>query len=247
MAREREINEIHTVKEVVKTDKVKNGTRLYINLTDKCNVSCPFCCMYSSPDKNKFITFEQFKKIIDECKTEFELQLEGGEPLLHRDLFLFIEYAIYTGRCVKIIVLTNGILLSSNMNRFIDVANWHNVKIEFKISVNYYLLNEGKKLGKDRLKEISDLVFATKYIPNINILLNVRKRHFGDDWIEKELDKYDLKGISNIFYLQSYGKLKDSKEYDKPVIVQNIENWKIFASDGTCFGQDLIARSEYEK
>ena len=36
------------------------------------------------------------------------------------------------------------------------------------------------------------------------------------------------------------------KYSDKP-IVQNIDNWFIYASDGTCFNQDLIARSDYEE
>lgn len=31
---------------------MKKGTRLYINLTNKCNTNCPFCCMYSGTDKN---------------------------------------------------------------------------------------------------------------------------------------------------------------------------------------------------
>lgn len=203
--------------------------------------------MYSGTDKNRFITFEQYKNIIDNCKTEFELQLEGGEPLLHKDIFLFMEYAIHTNKCKKIIVLTNGILLEKYMKRFIDIANWYSVKFEFKISINYYLLNQANKSRQNQLKQLSNLVFATEFIPYINILFNVRKRHDVDEWINDELEKYNLKNMSNIFYFQSYGKLKDSDKYDKPVIVQNIDNWKIYASDGTCFDQDLIARSEYEK
>lgn len=228
-------------------EKLKDGTRLYINLTNKCNTNCPFCCMYSGEDKQRFITFEQFRNIIDKCKTNFELQLEGGEPLLHKDLFLFIEYAIHTERCTKLIILTNGYLLDKYIKRFIEIANWYNIKTEFKISVNYWLLNETKKQGIDQLYKLNNLIFATEYIENIGIVLNVRKRLQGDDWIDAELEKYGLKDKSNIFYLQSYGKLKDSEQYDKPVIVQNIQNWFIYASDGTCFGQDLILRSEYEK
>ena len=81
-------------------------------------------------------------------------------------------------------------------------------------------------------------------MPYINFIFNVRKRK-EDDWIEDELRKYKLFEKSNIFYFQSYGKLKDS-DYEKPIIVQNINNWFLYASDGTCFNQDLIARSEYE-
>ena len=85
---------------------MKKGTRLYINLTNKCNVNCPFCCMYSGTNKNRFITFDKIKEIIDSTKGEFEFQLEGGEPLLHKDIFLFLEYAVSTGRCKKIIILS---------------------------------------------------------------------------------------------------------------------------------------------
>lgn len=223
---------------------MKKGTRLYINLTNKCNTNCPFCCMYSGTDKNRFISFEQFQNIIDNCEDNFELQLEGGEPLLHKDIFLFIEYAIHTNRCTKIIVLTNGYLLEQYMKRFVDIANWYEILIEFKVSINYWLLQETKNDNINHLQKLNHLVFATEFIPNINILFNVRKR-IGDDWIEEELKKYQLFEKSNIFYLQSYGKLTNSK-YDKPIIVQNIDNWLIYASDGSCFGQDLVARSEYE-
>lgn len=226
---------------------IKDGTRLYINLTNKCNTNCPFCCMYSGEDKGRFITFEQFKNIIEKCETDFELQLEGGEPLLHKDIFLFIEYAIHTERCKKLIILTNGYLLDKYIHKFIDIANWYNIKTEIKVSVNYWLLNELKNQGIDQLYKLNTLIFATEYIENIDIILNVRKRLQGDDWIDAELEKYGLTERANIFNLQSYGKLKDSEEYGKPIIIQNIQNWSIYASDGTCFGQDLILRSEYEK
>ena len=127
------------------------------------------------------MTFDAFKRIVDETDGSFELQLEGGEPLLNKNLFLFLEYAVSTNRCKKIILLTNGILLEEHMNRLIDFSSWNQILLE-----------------------------------------------------------------SNVFYLQSYGKLKDSEEYEKPIIVQNIEDWSLYASDGKCFGQDLIARSEYE-
>lgn len=219
---------------------MKNGTRLYINLTNKCNTNCPFCCMYSDQNKNRFITFEQFQKIIDNCKDEFELQLEGGEPLLHKDIFLFIEYAISTNRCKKVIILTNSFLLNKYLKRFINIANWNQILFEFKISINYWLMQQ----KKDFLDNLNKLNFAIEYIPYINFIFNVRKRK-KDDWIEDELKKYKLFEKSNIFYFQSYGKLKDS-DYEKPIIVQNINNWFLYASDGTCFNQDLIARSEYE-
>lgn len=220
---------------------MKQGTRLYINLTNKCNTDCPFCCMYSGTAKSTFLTFDTFKTIIGSCEGSFELQLEGGEPLLHPNLYLFIEYAIATKRCMKIIILSNGILISEHIKRIADVATYNKILIELKISINYWLLQE----QEDFLEKLNWLCFATCDMEYINILFNVRKRT-DDDWIEGELDKWGLKEQSNIFFLQSYGRLTDSN-YEKPVIVQNIDNWRIYSCDGNCFGQDLIARSEHEK
>lgn len=226
---------------------IKEGTRLYLNITNKCTTKCEFCCMYSGPDKNRFLDFDVFKNIIDKTKGNFELQLEGGEPLLHKSIFLFMEYAMSTNRCKKIIILTNGFLLNNLKNNFLNFANYHKVELEFKISINYWLINEWKKTHSESFIEyLSKLAFCFKYHPLIHIIFNVRKRK-EDEWLDKEIKHYNLDKQSHSFYFQSYGRLSESEEYDKPIIVQNIANWHLYASDGTYFGQDLIARSEYEK
>ena len=61
------------------------------------------------------------------------------------------------------------------------------------------------------------------------------------------IEEANLKEISNIFYLQSYGRYENETEYSKPIIVQNIDDWFVYACDGKCFGKDLIARSNHEK
>ena len=75
---------------------MKKGTRLYINITNYCNTNCPFCCMYSGTKKNTYMGFETFKTIINNCKDNFELQLEGGEstisPILTDVLKLVDKY-----------------------------------------------------------------------------------------------------------------------------------------------------------
>lgn len=223
---------------------MKDGIRLYINLTNYCNLNCPFCCMYSNSFKKSFISFSSFKKIIDETKDKFELQLEGGEPLFHEEIFLFIEYAMTTKRCTKVIILTNGTLIQDGcLNRFISIANWYKTLFEFKVSINSYIM----KLYPSHLDLCSNLHFATKYMPYVNFIFNVRlTKNESKEKALKLLKKYDIADVSNIYYLQSYGRLTNDTDYEKPVIVQNIADWKLYASDGTCFDQDLIARSEYE-
>ncbi len=222
--------------------EMKDGTRLYINITNNCNTNCPFCCMYSGTDKKTFMSFEIFKKIIDDCDGFFELQLEGGEPLLNKNIYLFMEYAISTKRCRKIIVLSNGLIIEKHLKRIVEIAVWYSMPIEIKISVNYWLL----KISDNFLETMDKILFSTADIEYVNIIFNVRKRKSGDEHIEDLLKKYGLYEASRIFYFQSYGRLSNT-DYKKPVIVQNIKNWRLYASDGTNFEQDLISISEYER
>ena len=223
---------------------MKKGKRLYIDVTNKCNTECPFCCMYSSRSNSREMDFDTYKKIIDSCDKEFELQLEGGEPLLHPDLYLFMEYARYTKRCKKILILTNGILLEQHIKRLVMFTDQYKIPLEIKVSINYWLLKE----NSGHLEQIKYLLFSTEFIPDITMVCNVRLRNQGDEELRRKVegDKL-LSRYSNIYYLQSYGRLLSDDTYLKPVIVQNIEEFELFASDGTSFGTDLIARSEYEK
>lgn len=219
-----------------------NKVRQYINITNNCNANCEFCCMWSDSSKHTFMDFDTFKGIVDSKDLPFELQLEGGEPLLHKDMYLFMEYARSTGRCTKIIILTNGILLGEHLKRIVEFHKCYDIPIVIKVSFNYWLY----KIDKESLNKIKDEVLAIEFIDGVDILLNVRLRH-EDEHIKEMIYEMGLENISNIFYLQSYGKYEEETEYDKPVIVQNIDDWFIYACDGTCFGKDLIARSDYER
>ena len=216
--------------------------RQYINITNNCNANCEFCCMWSDSNKHRFMTFDEFKKIIDSKKDDFELQLEGGEPLLHNNLYLFMEYARSTNRCKKIIILTNGILLNKHLERLVLFHKYYKIPMVIKVSINYWLYN----MDNEIIDKARNYHLSTEFIDGFDILLNVRLRH-DDNFIKEEIEKQNLTDISNIFYLQSYGKFENELEYDKPVIVENIDNWFIYACDGKCFFKDLIARSNYEK
>lgn len=62
-----------------------------IDITQKCNRSCPIC--YVQCDF-KNMHFELFRKIVDEGAVLgfSELYLLGGEPTLHPEILEFIDY-----------------------------------------------------------------------------------------------------------------------------------------------------------
>ena len=197
--------------------------------------------MYSGKEKNTFMDFNVFKYIIDGKDDDFELQLEGGEPLLHPFMLLFMWYAHSTGRCKKIIILTNGKLISDYLEEIISFMDRARIQIEIKMSINYWLYSENPHI----FKQARDLYLSTEFVDGISVVFNVRMRH-GYEWIIDLLKENKIYEQSNVFYLQSYGKMTGT-EYAKPVIVQNVEDWFIYSCDGKCFDKDLIARSEHEK
>lgn len=223
-------------------EKKKDMIRLYININNKCNRNCDFCCMWAGTEKKTFLPFSIFKKIIDSHNENFELQLEGGEPLLNDLLYLYMWYAYSTGRCKKIIISTNGVLLNKHISRLVEFSNNTNIKFLVKISINYYLYEKNENI----IKEGKDFYLSTEFINNFNIRFNVRLRK-NDGWLIEELKNNKIYDLSDIYYLQSYGKFFENKDYDKPIISQNIGNWFIYASDGKGFKKNLINRSNYEK
>ncbi len=217
-------------------------TRYYFPLTNKCNADCDFCCMWSSSKKNLFLDFNRFKEIVDGGNKDFEIYLEGGEPFLNKHIMLFMEYAYYTGRCKKILISTNGLLLQDYSDRLIDFLNRSKIPMILKVSINYHLYN----MDKNIFKKGRDLLAGVEFIENLKIVFNVRLRK-GDDWIVALLKENHLYEVSNVFYLQKYGRYEDKNEYDLPFIRQEVEEFHLFSTDGTDFGHDLIARSNHEK
>jgi uncharacterized radical SAM superfamily Fe-S cluster-containing enzyme len=84
-----------------------------IEITEKCNLRCPVCFMDSTNGVS--LPFEHVKKMIDlyvKCEgTPEVLQISGGEPTIHPDIFRILEYAGSKG--IKYPMLnTNGIKLA---------------------------------------------------------------------------------------------------------------------------------------
>lgn len=84
-----------------------------VEITDRCNLECPVC--FAGSDGKFELPLANVKKMIDtfvESEREPEvLQISGGEPTLHADIFKIINYAGERG--IKYVVLnTNGVRLA---------------------------------------------------------------------------------------------------------------------------------------
>jgi len=81
---------------------------LLVNVTWLCNLKCKHC--YVSQRK-EFMSFDTFRKIVDEFYEIGGLKLivSGGEPLLHPEIWKFLEYA--RKKPFRIVLLSNGTLI----------------------------------------------------------------------------------------------------------------------------------------
>lgn len=107
---------------------------LDIEVTSNCNLKCPFCATTYSKFKNGFMQWEIAKKILDEagekglyaCKFNFR-----GEPLLRKELGLFISYAKKRG-IIDVFFNTNAVLLTEEMAMMLIDSGLDRLTVSFE-------------------------------------------------------------------------------------------------------------------
>ncbi|MGC9122645.1 MAG: radical SAM protein [Thermoplasmata archaeon] len=91
-------------------------------VTHSCNLKCPFCNVWNNPVK--MLNTKEAFKIIDRLaeSTITVLSLEGGEPLLRKDILDIVKYA--HDRSFYLFMTTNGLLLDNSpikeMAKYLD-------------------------------------------------------------------------------------------------------------------------------
>ena len=110
--------------------------KIYLEITNGCNLNCDFCIKNSRKVTN--MTYDNYTYIIDKIKDKTkEIYLHVlGEPLMHKDINKFIDYAYANGLLVNI--TTNGYLIE----RIKDNMHLHRLNI----SIHSYNLKYGKSL-----------------------------------------------------------------------------------------------------
>jgi len=89
-----------------------------IELCDICNLRCSYCYRESSPLKKKFL-----KNPIEFLTNLYKrgirgVELSGGEPLLHPQIYEILEYSCRT--FTRVALLTNGLLLSKDILKLVE-------------------------------------------------------------------------------------------------------------------------------
>jgi len=232
--------------------------RCYFAITTDCNRACPWCSTYSSPGKSSYMTKDVFFDLIPKSGI-FEVQFEGGEPTLHPDLNWMIQKCRNTGRCNRVVISTNGVILPFKYSgNKIDIEKSKNSlkkyfrrfgqPLTIKLSINHHLF-EFDRLLFEKAKIVVEVFKDLNLEGDFKIILNVRRRknpkYNNDKEILERLKKFTLEKYANDFFLQAYGKNKNDRNAEEPYLVGF--NFELFNPDGKSFGTNLIARSEAMK
>ncbi len=98
-------------------DHEQHSCLTIVEVTDRCNLTCPTCYAGSSPNYGRHRTLEEVKKMLDAVvKNEKEpdvVQISGGEPTIHPQFFEILDYA-KTLPIRHLMVNTNGIKIAKD-------------------------------------------------------------------------------------------------------------------------------------
>ncbi len=98
-------------------DHEQHSCLTLIEVTDRCNLSCPTCYASSSPTHGRHRTVEEIERMMDiivESEGEPDVvQISGGEPTIHPDFFKILDIA--KAKPIKhLMVNTNGIRIAKD-------------------------------------------------------------------------------------------------------------------------------------
>lgn len=145
-------------------DHEQHSCLTIIEITDRCNLTCPTCYANSSPMYGRHRTLEEVKKMLDTVveneKEPDVIQISGGEPTLHPHFFEILDYA-KTLPIKHLMVNTNGIEIAKDLE---FVKRLKSYSPDFEIYLQFDSFEEealvslrGAKLKKIREKAIEHL------------------------------------------------------------------------------------------
>ncbi|MBS6184703.1 MAG: radical SAM/SPASM domain-containing protein [Clostridium celatum] len=155
--------------------------KVYIEITNVCNLSCNFCP--KTKRKYKFMNKEEFTYILNEVKpfTEHIYFHLMGEPLLNEDIEYFFDESRNKGLHVNL--TTNGTLLSKVGDKLIKAKSLRQVNI----SLHSFEANKKTVELEEYLDSVTDFIIKAR--ENSDIICAIRLWNMDND---------DLKGENNL-------------------------------------------------
>ena len=148
-------------------DHEQHSCLTVVEITDRCNLSCPTCYAMSSPHYGRHRTVEEVERMLDIIvANEGEpdvVQISGGEPTIHPDFFAILDIA-KTKPIKHLMVNTNGIRIARDFEFAQRLASY---QPDFEIYLQFDSFKPAA-LQQMRGKDLTDI--RRKALDNLNKL-----------------------------------------------------------------------------
>lgn len=220
---------------------MKRFKKVYIEITNVCNLSCNFCP--KTGRKLQFSDEEKFKEIIEKVKpyTDHVYFHLMGEPLLNKNLARFLEICYENG--LKVNITTNGTLLEKEKDSLINAKALRQVNI----SLHSFEANKVTKELEEYVSEVLNFINEAKesIICSIRLwnmdngVLNLKGKNTLNDDILKMLQD----GLNSEVNIKEALSNKPGIKVSKNVYVNSAEkfewpniNREVISENAFCYG-----------
>lgn len=204
--------------------------KIYIEITNVCNLNCKFCPETSR--KKEFMTIEKFENVISKIHSYTNLVAlhVKGEPLLHNRLEEILR--ILEKYNLKTNITTNGTLIKENFEII------KKSKVVRQINFSIHSIVQNVKLNEQYLNNIFECVDSLEDVMisyRLWNLKNIKENTVNDNIIEKIECYYNLQNLKKQLMENDFVKLRENIfiNQDSEFIWPNINGEKII-ENGRC-------------
>lgn len=154
--------------------KIRKYKKVYIEITNSCNLKCSFCPTSIKPAK--IMTLEEFKYILDQIKpySDYIYLHVKGEPLSHPQIDKLLDAA--KEKNIKVNITTNGTLITRVEDKIINKEAFRQINF----SLHSFDGDIDKIEKNDYLKNILDFTSRSLSLGNTYISLRLWNFHQGN-------------------------------------------------------------------
>lgn len=206
----------------------KRFSKIYVEITNMCNLNCSFCSKDIIPKKE--MSVDEFNIVISKVKehtNNIYLHVKG-EPLLHSKLDELLN--ICDKNNINVRITTNGTLLEKNK----DILLKHNIK---QINVSLHSANNSSNYFNDVFNVCNLLSKTITVVYRIWTLKSLELDKYSTVIVDKIINHYNLSTeIVNKIKTQKNIKLSDNLYIDKDLEFKWPKITEKKSEYGTCLG-----------
>lgn len=217
---------------------MKRFKRIYIEITNICNLKCKFC--ETTNRKQEYMKLEDIERVFAEIKeyTDFIYLHVKGEPLLHPKLKEILNSA--NANNLQVIITTNGTLLKNN----VEILS--NSKAIRQINISLHSIEQNPDLKIDKkiyFKELFDSVEKITQKNNCYIsyrlwnLDNISEYEKDIEILNYLKEYYDISELFKLLKDNNFLKIGDKKYINLDTIYEwpGLEK-ETLSTKGKCYG-----------